>query len=308
MRSDFSKLLCERERRQGHNSQSHYKRAEERILPHRDYDEWASGGKISIRKHFSGKSRKSKHLNENLAPLIGFLTKSCGRKWNDVFSEISKSCPRDSAVNAHVYQHLFQIVELNPGFDPETGLVLRAQHQGRYYGPKLLGGALFSSGTDRRFYVDAGGILRLAPQRKGLEKKFCKNKEPSRETYEIRVSKDRWAVCMKDGIWFWANLQPLPEPTFLTGEMVHQDGSITSYEIPGPDLFRDCYLFHPNRMAKFHFSEYSFYPSSFSKFSKNDQYRTWLFGKYLKYYGDPVYCHSLVQMNSDDIRRFILRK
>jgi hypothetical protein len=307
MREDFSKLLCERSRRAGYRYGANYKRADERILPHQNYDEWASGGKVSIRKHFSGKSRKLKNLNENLAPLIGFLTKSCGRKWDDVFSEISKTCPHDSAVNAHVYQHLFQFVELNPGFDPVTGLVLKAQHRHYYGSGGPVGNAIMSTGNNRNFYVDAKGFLRLAPQRKGLMKKFRVDKEPKREPYEVRVSKERWAVCLNDGIWFWANLRPLPDLTFYSTQMAHADGTVSIFKTPAFLPFNDEYIRHHKRQGPSHV-ESRFSPSNYSKVDRAEQASNWLKNQYVKYYGSAVYCHSLMQMNSRDIRQFILRK
>ncbi|MFA6049747.1 MAG: hypothetical protein WC761_00895 [Candidatus Paceibacterota bacterium] len=115
MRPDFKKLLCERERHLGHNPDDVKGVIRERQRDEQQpYEDWAPGRKISLKKTSLGRSRKTKTLNENLNPLKNFLRKSVGRKWDDVYSEINSSCPNDSAVNAHIYQHLFSYVELNP--------------------------------------------------------------------------------------------------------------------------------------------------------------------------------------------------
>lgn len=59
----------------------------------------------------TGKGFDRKSLNENLNPLVGFLDKSVGRKWDDVYSEIRKNISVHNATQMHVIQHLHGYVD-----------------------------------------------------------------------------------------------------------------------------------------------------------------------------------------------------
>lgn len=89
----------------------------------------------------------TKGLNENLAPLVRFLRKRVGRRWDDVFSEICEHLDTGSTVKMHVRQHLGDFVAIvSCGRNGELlsqGRVIRPDR--RWY----------------RFYVDpADGILK----------------------------------------------------------------------------------------------------------------------------------------------------
>ncbi len=100
--------------------------------------------------------RNTKSLNENLAPLVRFLRSSCGRPWNDVYSEIRERISPKSAVQLHIWQHVEQYVQRNlqvtadgqlahPQFawprggpfyvDPRTGLLCEDRTWRRYRRP-----------------------------------------------------------------------------------------------------------------------------------------------------------------------------
>jgi hypothetical protein len=56
---------------------------------------------------------RTKHLNENLAPLRRFLASRVGRPWVKVHAEICVNLDRDSAVQDHVHDHLADYVTVN---------------------------------------------------------------------------------------------------------------------------------------------------------------------------------------------------
>jgi hypothetical protein len=60
-----------------------------------------------------------------------------GRPWNDVYAELSQHVNRGNAVQAHVFQHLFDYVavhtELRDGFVIETVRGLRANYAQRFF-------------------------------------------------------------------------------------------------------------------------------------------------------------------------------
>src|SRR6185436_8226428 len=55
-------------------------------------------------------ARKTKALNENLAPLRRYLESNVGRPWNKVYSELSENLKVTSAVQQHVRDHVEDFV------------------------------------------------------------------------------------------------------------------------------------------------------------------------------------------------------
>jgi hypothetical protein len=61
-----------------------------------------------------GREGRTKHLNENLAPLRRFLRSRVGRPWSKVHAEMRQVLSMSSAVQKHVMDHVKQYVEENP--------------------------------------------------------------------------------------------------------------------------------------------------------------------------------------------------
>ncbi|MES2289462.1 MAG: hypothetical protein V4530_06960 [Pseudomonadota bacterium] len=106
---------------------------------------------IGLRRHAREQAAYTKALNENLAPLIRFVQRRVGARWDDVFSEICAGLDTGSTVKMHVRQHLRDFVM----FRISRGRHGELLHEGREILP------------DRRncawpeFYVDpADGILK----------------------------------------------------------------------------------------------------------------------------------------------------
>lgn len=72
-----------------------------------------------------------KWLNENLNPLIRFLRARCGKPWDRVYSELRGGLDVRSAVQVHIFEHLYDFVavhaEIKDGFVYDVG----ASHGGR---------------------------------------------------------------------------------------------------------------------------------------------------------------------------------
>lgn len=77
----------------------------------RDDDGEHDGGPRNLRM---GPRRRTKWLNENLAPLCRFLLRSVGRPWNEVHAEICTQLTPRSTLQKHVLDHLYQYVERHP--------------------------------------------------------------------------------------------------------------------------------------------------------------------------------------------------
>lgn len=294
MREDFKKLLCERERRNRHwyPEPKGLKKARQKDESG-DYEDWAPGAKVSMKKDFFGESRKTKELNENLSPLLNFLKANIGRKWDDVYSEIKKACPSEGAVNAHIYQHLFGFVETNAII--KNGIPYTPPHQrfSRYGGFKdeeLY--RLYGYRPYTQFYVDEKGLLQVAPTR---EKYKVKDR---RTENERRLYLDRWAVKM-DGHWFWLFLKPIPVPV----ERLVKDPTGKSEEmvrVLQQPSYEDLYLPYLRSNGLINLPSYSFY--YFDKLKKEP------YAEYVKLYGRKVYCWKIQQMNSRDIQKHSLNK
>lgn len=52
----------------------------------------------------------TKALNENLMPLVRYLRKQQGRRWDDVYSEIRQRLAPRNAIDMHIMQHLWDYV------------------------------------------------------------------------------------------------------------------------------------------------------------------------------------------------------
>lgn len=69
---------------------------------------------------------KTKGLNENLGPLKRYLRSQVGRKWDDVYSDISKHLRPSNPVQQHVRDHLKDFVCMHTSF--ENGIPREKPH------------------------------------------------------------------------------------------------------------------------------------------------------------------------------------
>lgn len=71
-----------------------------------------------------------KEFSDLLGPLEGFLRSRCGRRWDDVYSEIAEHLNRDSVTHAHIYQHLYQFVDVKTTAGSDGEVI--AHNRGRF--------------------------------------------------------------------------------------------------------------------------------------------------------------------------------
>lgn len=112
MRSDMFKIIVERPRRKIWSKAKGRLKEEQTILSRDaddDYDRIPTTTKI--KPH--GRSSNRKELNENLKPLINYLTSQIGNSWDDVYSDIRKNLSVRSTMHMHVLVHVKNIVETN---------------------------------------------------------------------------------------------------------------------------------------------------------------------------------------------------
>lgn len=100
MRSDIDKVICERPRHRGW-SRSNFRA---RRVAYKSFLEEDTPMRIPMKDSRRGGGDKS--LSDFLSPLYRFIRKSVGRKWNDVYSEISRNLDRSKQTHQHVLDHL----------------------------------------------------------------------------------------------------------------------------------------------------------------------------------------------------------
>lgn len=105
MRKDLNKLLCEEER---YGSSRSFKEVRRKKVFQAD-EEFAAGREGMKKRHVI--SGNEKMFGEHLNPLYGIVRKNVGRKWDDVYSELSEVFDFRSVINDHILQHLWQYVE-----------------------------------------------------------------------------------------------------------------------------------------------------------------------------------------------------
>ncbi|MBL8548581.1 MAG: hypothetical protein JNJ73_01245 [Hyphomonadaceae bacterium] len=106
----------------------------------------------------NGPPRKTKWLNENLAPLKRYLAAQAGRPWNKVYSEISAHLKPSSTVQQHVRDHIEDIVAVRTRM--RGGKVVTI---GRYGAEAPL-----ESDWRRLFVHPRTGLLRRNPHRPAI--------------------------------------------------------------------------------------------------------------------------------------------
>ena len=193
MREDMAKVIVERPRRGSsmRGPGKGYRRKQQRLGP--DEQPRREGMKRIY-------GYDTKELNEHLGPLRRFLESKVGHLWDRVFAEICARINRNSAVQDHVRDHVFDFVEVHVVLI--DGVPCHAE--GRWYGEPLRSWRRFGS-----FYVcPKTGILKRV--------KVPKPKPKAPEPKPVPVGGDRF--CRKiDDAWYLLTVERFPAvPGFVS--------------------------------------------------------------------------------------------
>lgn len=179
MRDDMAKMLVET-----HRSPAFY-----------TYKKCRRTNKQSDQEELPSKQRmlapygwNTKNFGENFAPLVGFIRKSVGRPWDDVYSELSKGLTGGGAVVEHVYVHLWQYVTRKPDFTTGKAMDISGYRKPREF-------------TSHEWYVDIDGILR-----EGVDKIYKKKRYPKTHHFDGRD-----LYLKVKGLWYAIKCEPLPK-------------------------------------------------------------------------------------------------
>lgn len=202
MRKDMAKMLVETHRS---SAAVTYKDTRKRGNDPRDFENAPKREKIKGRYGYD-----TKEFGENFPPLIGFLRKNVGRKWDAVYSELCASLKGGGTVIAHTKLHLFRDFLVEKPFWIDG--VPHDRPENSWKGPSPL--------SADQPYVDQNGILRITAQNK--------NSRPRRAWHahwrvDGRVIVDKHKQYRKiDGAWFEILLKMLPRSPLETG-LVYYD-------------------------------------------------------------------------------------
>lgn len=234
LRKDISKVICERERH-GSSRSYRYIRNERVDSQKIGFSVWPFEGeslsphpfKEGMKKRF-GKKFGYKSLSDFLSPIRGFLTSSVGRKWDDIYSDLSKNIPKSKFLNQHVWEHIFDYVEIHTAWI--DGEVCVSDDIERKYVP-LTGHYRWGWKRDHQFYVHpVSRILLKVDYTKIREERKKRDKDFARDAWnhcrELRRTKTSvfHAVKMKS-VWYEVEVRVRPpkEKRFY----FNQDGTKT---------------------------------------------------------------------------------
>ena len=110
------------------------------------YDPLPDRTKSGLKRFADQQNRRTKELNENLAPVRRYLRKQRGRPWSKVFSEICATIDARSTVKQHVLQHIEDLIVVRVSYAKDgtrlghgfggTPWPLHESHQELYVDPK----------------------------------------------------------------------------------------------------------------------------------------------------------------------------
>lgn len=222
MRTDMKKVLTERPRRGG-------------IYTYNDFRQREKSGDPDLLPSHQGMKRpygwETKNFSDLLGPLKAYLRNSVGRRWDDVWSEISQVVGSGNTVDQHLRDHVMMEVETDTftvdghvytlgrrfsrGLAPPDGLyvdpvdgVLRWWDRPRRTHPqqKQVNGLWYTWDDD--------GILH-PPKENRIYRKGA--------IYPIKLLPDDQQAVRIDGIWYWVEWAETPPPIdkeYVDGERI----------------------------------------------------------------------------------------
>ncbi len=211
MRSDIAKVVVERPRSGGRDRPI---RAYRRSV---DWDRLKQEGReddAPVTESITFRHGVGKRLNDFLSPIRGFLRKSVGRPWDDVWSEVSALLKPVSVMQRHVLEHLRDYVEINTLRQPDGTVTDSRGRELRSY---------FNRGA---FYVDPDdGLLRQVPR---TPRRVWRSRFGSRMggRHESGVDPQHPFLQDENGAWFEVTLAPLPVTSsgwIVRGNLVSDD-------------------------------------------------------------------------------------
>jgi hypothetical protein len=202
------KIICERPRHQSRIATTDDPKGYKKKLLGKDSDLEDLPSKESMTRKY-GYDRKE--LNEHLNPLRRFLVAQVGRPWDKIFSEVCENINLNSTVQRHIRQHLFDTVEENT----YTGA------DGKFWYRSAYGSAehpICESYKD--LFIDPEtGLLRKNKDKKHYRSHYKSKREAELANIRRDGPEKNTQFRNIDGIWYIANLSPIPTKIFEEKEI-----------------------------------------------------------------------------------------
>ncbi|MBI1212670.1 MAG: hypothetical protein GC190_14490 [Alphaproteobacteria bacterium] len=147
------------------------------------------------------KRRRSKYLNENLAPLRRYLERQVGRPWDDVWSEICENLKPSSTVQQHVRDHI-----------PDFVAIKTALRDGEVWVHDRWGWCVRLSDARAKLYVDpqTGILCRNEHWRSwALRRKAQREAREKERTGHLRIVSPSKQFHLFDGDWWEVTVEPI---------------------------------------------------------------------------------------------------
>lgn len=117
MRSDHHKVICERQRRGSGKKYHDYRHVKETAINDEIFDDFEEND-INIESHKLSEPMQrpykqdynEKEFSDMNSGIRGYIRKSVGRKWDDVFSEFCEIYDQRSILTKHLFQHMKSLV------------------------------------------------------------------------------------------------------------------------------------------------------------------------------------------------------
>lgn len=196
MRKDMAKVIVERPR--SGRAAAGLKPGRTRAL----VDDDGEPIKVKGAREPKGREKKTKYLNENLAPLRRYLESNVGRPWNKVYSELSLHLKPTSTVQQHVRDHIEDFVALKTRTSKGEVVVVN----------KWGGEVALSEGRQRLYVHPRTGLLRKNERWKSWnarQRERLKCEEAERAA-RMRVIDERTQAHLFDGVWWEVKLAKTP--------------------------------------------------------------------------------------------------
>jgi len=207
MRSDFNKLLVERERPRSWDKHCNYRH----MKGPSGFKDDEVGGREGMKHHYKI-GYDTKDFNENLNPLYGWLRSIVGKKWDKSYSELCKTFDMRGVINAHILQHLWQSVERH-AFVSEKGAVMAFRGYSSGGRETMHGDAVPISRCGKDYYIcPKDGTLKKT--QKAPRRSVVKEQEANKRKELLAIKRplnDREVLHFIDGVWYHFELKPLPE-------------------------------------------------------------------------------------------------
>ena len=199
MREDLNKVVHEHER-SGHKNTFKPYRHLKKFNPKVGGED--IGGREGMRHRLGWDGKTSRH---NYAAIEGAIRKAVGKRWDDFYSELSKTVDHRNSTGRHIFETLDWRVERNL-YVEDGELYIRNNYRKE---------SLKDSGTE--FYVDPrDGVLKLNKQRVTYRQANARH-AAEREAEEAKVYRKIDADnCLRfiNGVWYHFTMKDVPKTEF----------------------------------------------------------------------------------------------